>query len=66
MTSMNTGIDTASAEQHNHLSPELAGLMRLASRVLNEHLNDADLCAICGSAWPCERVQLAEHNLALV
>lgn len=31
------------------------------TRVMNEHTNDHDLCAVCGSAWPCERVVLADH-----
>jgi hypothetical protein len=40
-------------------------LVDLATIVMNEHTNDRDLCAVCGSAWPCERVVLAEHNLAI-
>jgi hypothetical protein len=43
---------------------ELEALSSLAVTVLNEHTNDADLCAVCGSAWPCEQAVLAEHNLA--
>jgi hypothetical protein len=35
-----------------------------ATRILNEHQDDRGLCAICGSAWPCESVVLADHNLA--
>jgi len=44
---------------------ELDQLRSLATRMLNEHTNDHDLCAVCGSAWPCERAVLADHNLAL-
>ncbi len=25
----------------------------IATAVLNEHVNSADMCATCGSAWPC-------------
>jgi hypothetical protein len=38
----------------------------MATRVLNEHTNDHDLCAVCGCAWPCARAELAEHNLAFL
>ena len=47
-----------------HLPTELEALSPLAVTVLNEHTNDADLCAVCGSAWPCEQAVLAEHNVA--
>lgn len=46
------------------VSPEFEALISLATRALNEHTNDADLCAVCGFAWPCEFAVLAEHNLA--
>jgi hypothetical protein len=44
----------------------LEALSSLAVRVLNQHTNHnhADLCAVCGCAWPCERAVLADHNLA--
>jgi hypothetical protein len=48
------------------LAHELAQLVALATDVMNEHQNDHDLCAICGSAWPCERVVLAEHNFSVI
>ncbi|MDQ3762559.1 MAG: hypothetical protein M3460_13080 [Actinomycetota bacterium] len=44
--------------------PELEALISLAAGALNTHTNDADLCAVCGCAWPCERAVLAEHNLS--
>ncbi|MGH4016228.1 MAG: hypothetical protein ACRDSL_20355 [Pseudonocardiaceae bacterium] len=50
----------------DYFPPELERLCSTAALVLNEHVNDADLCAVCGSAWPCERVRLAEHNLAVL
>ena len=50
----------------DHLPPELVWLCAMAIRVLNEHTNDHDLCAVCRCAWPCARVALAEHNLALL
>jgi len=57
---------TATVLGTDYLPPELELLSRTASAVLNEHLNDHGLCAVCGSAWPCERAQLAEHNLAVL
>lgn len=38
----------------------------LAASVLGEHTDDGGLCAICGSAWPCERVVLAASNLTVI
>lgn len=32
--------------------PELERLRSTATVTINEHLNDAGFCAICGSAWP--------------
>jgi hypothetical protein len=43
---------------------EVARLISIATSVINEHVNDQGLCAVCDSAWPCERALLAEHNLA--
>jgi hypothetical protein len=44
---------------------EIDALHQLTTVVLNEHTNDLGLCAVCGSAFPCERAVLAEHNLTL-
>jgi hypothetical protein len=44
--------------------PEVLQLLSTATRVIDEHVNEQGLCAICGSAWPCERAVVAEHNLA--
>jgi hypothetical protein len=52
--------------RRTQLPPEMKLLRAVATAVLNEHINDADLCAICGSTWPCERVLLADHNLAVL
>jgi len=41
-------------------------LAHLATAVLNEHVNDSGLCAVCGSAFPCKSAVLAEHNVALL
>lgn len=46
------------------LRAELQALSSLAVTVLTEHTNDADLCAVCGCAWPCDLAVLADHNLA--
>jgi hypothetical protein len=45
---------------------ELVKLVNLATVVMNEHKNDGGLCVVCGSAWPCERVLFADHNLELI
>jgi hypothetical protein len=48
------------------LTDALNRLSHLATTVLNEHLNTNGQCAACGGQpWPCERAELAEHNLAL-
>ena len=47
--------------------PVVLELMRaLAIGVLSEHTDETGLCAVCGSAWPYERVVLATHNLAVL
>jgi hypothetical protein len=30
---------------------EVARLISIATSVINEHVNDQGLCAVCGSAW---------------
>jgi hypothetical protein len=51
----------------DHFPPELERLRTTATTVLHEHVEDDDgLCVVCRSAWPCERAQLAEHNLAVL
>jgi hypothetical protein len=48
------------------LRTTLERLSALATEVLGDHVSDADLCVVCGSAWPCERARLAAHNLAVL
>jgi hypothetical protein len=57
---------TAAVLGTDYFPPELERLCRLATAVLNDHTDEDGLCAVRGSAWPCERVQLAEHNLAVL
>lgn len=42
---------------------KLAQLISTTASVINEHVNDQGLYAICGSVRPCERAVVAEHNL---
>ncbi|HEV3170388.1 MAG TPA: hypothetical protein VGZ32_08620 [Actinocrinis sp.] len=46
------------------LRDEFDALIRLATKILNEHTDNHGLCAVCGCAFPCKRAVLAEHNLA--
>jgi len=48
----------------DYFLPKFGQLLSTAASVINEHVDDQGLCAICGSAWPCERAVVAEHNLA--
>jgi hypothetical protein len=43
----------------------LEALSSLAMRVLDAHIDAAGLCAVCGAAWLCELVLLADHNYDL-
>jgi anti-sigma regulatory factor (Ser/Thr protein kinase) len=45
--------------------PQLARLRAIAVGVLNSHVNDHGRCAACEAEWPCNRMVLAEHNLAM-
>ncbi len=56
---------TATTAPVTYSQPSALELLRsTATVVLNEHVNAYGLCAVCGSAFPCERAVLAEHNLA--
>nr|MBA3338380.1 hypothetical protein [Geodermatophilaceae bacterium] len=57
---------TRSGPVRDHPTPELQALRALATRAVNDHVDDLGLCAVCGSAFPCERAVLAEHNLDLL
>jgi hypothetical protein len=37
----------------------LLSVLTDGNAVLNDHADDAGLCAVCGSAWPCDTTQLA-------
>jgi hypothetical protein len=50
--------------RRDHFPPELARLSATATAVLDTHVADGRRCRACGDEWPCDRVQLAEHNLA--
>jgi hypothetical protein len=46
------------------LADALDRLSRPATTVLNEHPNTDGVCLACGGeSWPCQRAELAEHNL---
>jgi hypothetical protein len=47
-----------------YLPPELATLLATATREIDRHVNQAGLCADCGSASPCDRARLADAALA--
>jgi hypothetical protein len=61
---MNPDATMTDAARCDVLHYELDALRALASRVINEHVDDCTgLCRACGSAFPCARACLAEHNL---
>jgi len=41
-------------------------LARVASAVLNKHVNLNGACAVCTCPFPCRKAVLAEHNVALL
>ena len=48
-----------------YIDTQIEQLAHLASSVINEHVNQGGVCAVCGCAFPCDRAVLAEHNLAV-
>jgi len=42
----------------------MLAMLATAAHEIDLHVDDRGLCTVCGSAWPCERALLAEHNLA--
>lgn len=44
---------------------EILKMATLATTVINEHADCHGLCAVCGSAWPCDRVALSRTTLPL-
>jgi hypothetical protein len=57
-------MNLAAPIAEDYLLPELMHLLSIARQVIDQHVNDRGRCADCGSAWPCQRAQLAEHALA--
>jgi hypothetical protein len=48
------------------MTSELERLARLAAVILNQHINDKGICAVCHLDFPCDSAVLAEHNAALL
>jgi hypothetical protein len=44
----------------NQVPASLAVLLATATHEMDQHVNQNGLCAVCGSAWPRTRVQLAD------
>jgi hypothetical protein len=59
-------ILAAESRPTDALATDIEHLAHLASMVLNAHVNERGLCAVCGCAFPCESAVLAEHNTALL
>lgn len=55
-----TGAET------QHFPLALVRLGVRAAQEIRSHTSKDRLCAVCGTTWPCERAELAEHNLALM
>lgn len=50
-------------EQHSAFPPGLSELIAVACRELAIHVSSAGSCAVCKTAFPCQRAQLAEFSL---
>jgi len=48
----------------DYLSPPHAHLLNTAQHEIDWHVNDRGVCAVCGSAFPCERAVLADLALS--
>jgi hypothetical protein len=46
------------------LPPPLARLLKTAQLEIDRHVNAGGLCAVCGSAFPCDRATLADLALS--
>jgi hypothetical protein len=46
------------------LPSSLVRLLKTAQQEIDRHINDRGLCAVCGSAYPCERAALADLALS--
>jgi hypothetical protein len=63
---MEHGNAGLTATEDQHVSAAMARLSVLAAQEITSHTCKDGMCVICGTAWPCERAELAEHNLALL
>jgi len=62
-----TRPDTARKIPNRDPQAVILDLMRtLAISVLDEHSNATGIRVVCSSAWPCEPVAVAAHNLAVI
>jgi hypothetical protein len=61
-------VDRPSGDPHaaGSIRAESEHLAHVATVVLNEHVNEWGLCAMCGGAFPCELAVLAEHSVTLL
>ena len=57
--------DNTPAPVPREVLTDCEALTSLAVTVLNEHVNAAGLCTVCGCVWPCELLLLADHNYDL-
>ena len=57
-------MDVATSDPGDFFPPDLIHLLGTARCAIDQHINDHGSCAACGSAWPCQRAQLAEFALA--
>jgi hypothetical protein len=48
----------------DRLPPPLERLLKTAQQEIDRHVNDCGLCAVCGSAFPCDRATLADLALS--
>lgn len=58
---MHTDKGSATTAGTDFIPAELDLLNSPVTIVLGDHTDDAGLCAVCGSAWPCDRVQLFDY-----
>jgi len=63
---MKHGNAGLTAAEDQRLLAAMARLSVLASQEITSHTCKDGMCAICRTAWPCERAELAQHNLALL
>jgi hypothetical protein len=62
---IDTHLDALDAAAYPPPLDQFETLVRHAVREMDPHIDQDGLCAVEGSAWPCARALLAEHNLEL-